>query len=96
MVSYKLTANAEEDLRRIYQWSFRNHGEAVADAYYSAFFDRFEQIAEQPLLYCPAEDIRKGYRSSVCGVDTIDYRLNENCVEIMAILVRQNHKKAIS
>ncbi len=93
MANYKLTANAEEDLWRIYQWGFRNHGEAAADAYYSAFFDRFEQIAEQPLLYSSAEELRDGYRSSVCGVDTIYYRLNENGVEIMAILGKQDHEK---
>lgn len=92
MVNYKLTVNAREDLWRIYQWGFRHHGEATADEYYSAFFDRFEQIAEQPLLYSPAEDLRKGYRSSMCGVDTIYYRLRGNLVEIMAILGRQDHE----
>lgn len=40
------TPVAEEDLWRIYQWGFRRHGEAAANAYYAAFFDRFEQIAE--------------------------------------------------
>ncbi|PCJ21873.1 MAG: plasmid stabilization protein [SAR86 cluster bacterium] len=96
MASYKLTANAEEDLWRIYQWGFRHHGEAAADEYYSAFFDRFEQVAEQPLLYSTAEDIRKAYRSCVCGVDTIYYRLNESGVEIMAILGRQSREKIIT
>ena len=51
MANYKLTPVAEEGLWRICQWSFRRHGEVAADAYYSAFFDRFEQIAAQPLLY---------------------------------------------
>jgi toxin ParE1/3/4 len=95
MASYKLTANAEEGLWYIYQWGFRHHGEAAADEYYSAFFDRFEQIAEQPLLYSTAGDIRKGYRSSVCGVDAIYYQLSENGVEIMAIIGRQDHEKKL-
>ena len=92
VANYKLTPVAEEDLWRIYQWGFRRHGEVAADAYYSAFFDRFEQIAAQPLLYPPADGIRKGYRSSVCGVDTIYYRIQGECVEVMAIIGRQDHK----
>ena len=51
MGNYRLTPDAEDDLWRIYQWGFRKHGEAAADEYYFAFFDRFEQLAEQPYLY---------------------------------------------
>lgn len=95
MASYKLTPNAEEDLWRIYQWGFRHHGEAAADEYYAAFFKRFEQIAEQPLLYPRADYIRSGYRISVCGVDTIYYRIQSGVIEIMAILGRQNHLNSL-
>ena len=89
MPNYKLTAEAEEDLWQIYHWGFSQHGEAAADEYYAAFFDRFEQIAEQPLLYPPAENIRQGYRRSVCGVDNIYYRINGKTVEIIAIVGQQ-------
>ena len=54
------------------------------------FFDRFEQLAEQPLLYQAVDDIREGYRRSVCGVDSIYYRINRNTVEIMAIIGPQD------
>ncbi len=90
MGSYRLTPDAEEDLWRIYQWGFREYGEAAADEYYSAFFDRFEQLAEQPYLYQAVDDIRKGYRQSVCGVDTIYYRVVGDMVEIMNVLGRQD------
>ena len=90
MANYKLTVNAEEDLWQIYHWGFSHHGEAAADEYNAAFFDRFEQIAEQPLLYPPAESIRQGYRRSVCGVDSIYYRINGTTVEIMAIIGQQD------
>ena len=90
MANYRLTAEAEEDLWRIYYWGFSHHGEAAADEYYAAFFGRFEQIADQPLLYPPVENIRQGYRRSVCGVDNIYYRINGSHVEIMAIIGQQD------
>ncbi len=93
MGNYKLTPEAEEDLWRIYHWGFHEHGEAAADEYYSAFFDRFEQLAEQPLLYQSCDDIRQGYRKCVCGVDTIYYRVVGDTVEIMNILGRQDRNE---
>ena len=96
MANYKLTSEAEEDLWRIYHWGFSHHGEAAADEYYAAFFDRFEQIAEQPLLYPPAENIRQGYRRSVCGVDNIYYRINGKTVEVMAIIGQQDTDIALT
>ena len=90
MKRYRLTPDAEEDLWRIYQWGFRRYGEAAADKYYLAFFDRFEQLVENPYM-CPSIDhIRQGYRVSVCGVDMIYYRVVGNMVEIMNVLGRQN------
>ena len=90
MGTYRLTENAEEDLRRIYRRGLREYGEAQADEYYNALFDRFEQIAEQPFLYPAVDDIREGYRRSVCGVDSIYYRIEGETVEIMAIIGRQD------
>jgi toxin ParE1/3/4 len=41
-------------------------------------------------LYPAADEIREGYRRSVCGVDTIYYRVVDDAVEIMAIIGRQD------
>jgi toxin ParE1/3/4 len=90
MATYRLSEQAREDLRRIYRRGLREYGEARADAYYNALFDRFEEISEQPLLYPAVDDIREGYRRSVCGVDSIYYRIEGGTVEIMAILGRQD------
>ena len=90
MATYRLTENAKEDLRRIYRRGLREYGEAQADEYYNALFDRFEQIAEQPFLYPAVDDIREGYRRSVCGVDSIYYRIEGETVEVMAIIGRQD------
>ena len=90
MGNYRLTEDVKLDLKRIYMRGLRVHGEVQADAYYNAFFDRFEQLAEQPLLYPAVDNIRPGYRRSVCGADSIYFRVIGNTVEIMAIIGQQD------
>ena len=46
MGNYRLTEEAKDDLRRIYRYGFEKHGEKETDKYYSALFDRFDQLAE--------------------------------------------------
>ena len=72
----------------------RMYGEAQADKYFNKFFERFEQLADQPLLYTSVDEIRSGYRRCVCGVDNIYYRISqEYSVEIMAIIGQQDTVK---
>ncbi len=48
MGTYRLTEDAKDDLIRIYQRGLREFGEVKADAYFNAFFKRFELLANQP------------------------------------------------
>lgn len=89
MASYRISEDAKADLERIYRRGLREHGEAQADRYFEAFFERFEQLAAQPYLYQGVDEIRPGYRRSVCGVDSIYYRVVDGTVEIMRILGQQ-------
>jgi toxin ParE1/3/4 len=90
MGNYRLTPSAKADLCRIYNRGLQQWGETRADAYYNDFFDRFEQLVQQPYLYQAVDDIREGYRRSVCGVDSIYYRVDGDTVEIMAIIGQQD------
>ncbi len=96
MGNYKLSEDAKTDLIRIHQRGVREHGQTQADKYYMAFFDRFEQLAEQPYLYQAVDDIREDYRRCVCGVDSIYYRIDGNTVEIMNIIGRQDTNETLS
>ncbi len=89
MPNFKLSDTAEADLIRIYHWGFERYGQTQADEYFSAFFDHFEQLAEQPLSF-PVTEVREGYRRSVCGSDSVYYRINSGTVEIMAIIGAQD------
>lgn len=88
--SYKLCVEAKEDLRRIYNYGFKNWGEKQADKYYFAFFEAFDLIAKNPFIYPSVEHIREGYRCCICGVDAIYFRIQEGHVEIMTIIGQQD------
>jgi toxin ParE1/3/4 len=91
---YVLTLDPEEDLERIFEYGMSRFGILQAVVYYDLFFECFEKIAENSYLFPSATHIKPGFRSCVCGVDTIYYKIiNENFVEISAIFVRQNFKK---
>ena len=90
MGNYKLTEDAKYDLKRIYRYGVKEFGEAQADLYYDMLFRHFEKIADNPYLYQTVDHIRKGYRRSVCGVDSIFYRVIDDTVEIISILGRQD------
>jgi toxin ParE1/3/4 len=90
MANYRISEDAKADLRRIYRRGVREYGEALADKYYDALFDRFEQLSKQPYSYQAVDEIREGYRRSVCGVDSIYYRVNNDTVEIMSIWGQQD------
>ena len=93
MGSYRLSREAKNDLYQIYLWGFSNYGEAAADNYYNRLFGRFEELAERPYSYPPVDEIRQGYRRSVCGAHSIYYRITDEYVDIMAILGRQDPEK---
>ena len=90
MANYRISEDAKADLRRIYRRGVREFGEAQADQYYDAFFDRFEHLAMRPYSYQAVDDIRPGYRRCVCGVDSIYYRIDGDTAEIIAILGQQD------
>ena len=90
MGSYRLSDGAEADLIRIHQWGTRTHGEAQADRYFFAFFEHFDELARQPLLYPAVDEIREGYRRSVCGKDSVYYRIEGETVVIIAIIGQQD------
>ena len=92
MAEYRLSNEAREDLIRIHHFGVSKFGIVQADKYFDAFFDYFEIIAERPFAFESVDYIKAGYRRCPCGSDTIYYRINENIVEIMAIVGMQDFK----
>lgn len=92
MAKYKLSNVAKEDLIRIHNYGVKKFGMQQADKYFDSFFEYFEVIVERPFSFEAVDFIRTGYRRCVCGSDTIYFRVNENHIEIMTIIGRQDFK----
>ncbi|NOQ28337.1 MAG: type II toxin-antitoxin system RelE/ParE family toxin [Bacteroidales bacterium] len=90
MVKYRLSNEAKEDLIRIHHYGVEKFGETQADKYFDSFFEYFDIIAQRPFSFESVDYIKTGYRSCVCGSDSIFYRINNGVVEIMAIIGRQD------
>jgi len=95
MAEYKLSNEAKEDLIRIHHFGVKKFGIAQADKYFDSFFDSFEIIAERPFAFESVDYIKEGYRRCPCGSDTIYFRVNDNTVEIMAIVGMQDLKNIL-
>ncbi|RSK40504.1 type II toxin-antitoxin system RelE/ParE family toxin [Mangrovimonas spongiae] len=90
MVKYRLTNEAKSDLIRIHHYGVEKFGMTQADNYFESFFKYFDSIAESPFSFESVDYIKEGYRRCVCGVDSIYFRVNDNIVEIMAIVGKQD------
>ena len=90
MAKYKLSNVVQEDLIRIHYYGVKRFGMTLADKYFDSFFECFDIIAQQPFSFESVDFIKTGYRRCVCGSDSIYYRVNNDLVEIMAIIGKQD------
>jgi len=90
MATYKFSVEAEGDLEGIYYRVVVEFGLQQADDYYDGLVQRFQRIAETPLMYPDVSYIREGYRRSVYGVHSIYYRIEADHVLIVRIIGQQD------
>ena len=95
MANYKLSNLAKEDIIRIHKYGVEKFGMDQADKYFDSFFEYFEIIAKNPFSFETVDYIKFGYRRCVCDSDSIYYKINENIVEIMAIIGKQDLKNIL-
>ena len=91
MSRYRLSQAAKEDLLEIALYGDQQFGAHQSDIYKNKLKTHFELLAENPYLFMSVDEIRKGYRRSVCGAHAIYYRVaDDGVVEIMRVLKHQN------
>lgn len=95
MTDYRLSNAAKDDLIRIHRYGVNKFGMAQADKYFESFFEYFNIIAQRPYSFESVDFIKEGYRRCVCGSDSIYYKINDNIVEIMAIIGKQDLKNIL-
>ena len=92
MAKYKLSNVAKEDLIRIHHHGIKKFGVIQADKYFESFFEYFDIIAQRPFSFESVDYIKDGYRRCARGADSIYYKINNDNVEIMSIIGRQDLK----
>jgi toxin ParE1/3/4 len=90
MAKYKLSNLAKEDLIRIHHYGIKKFGIVQADKYFDSFFKYFDIIAQRPFSFESVDFIKVGYRRCVCGPDSIYYKVNNDIIEIMTIIGKQD------
>ena len=90
MANYRISNEAKDDLIHIYRYGVIRFGEAQAEKYFSELYDQFESIAFHPDHYQALEHIKPGYRRCPYKSDNIYFRFENDVVEIMAIVGRQD------
>jgi len=90
MAKYRLSNEAKNDLIRIHHYGVEKFGMTQADKYFESFFEYFDIISQRPYSFESAEYIKKDYRRCVCGSDSIYFKVNEDIIDIMAIVGRQD------
>ena len=90
MAKYRLSNEAKNDLIRIHHYGVKKFGMTQADKYFESFFEYFEIISKRPFSFESVDYIKKDYRRFVCGIDSIYYKINNDVVEIMTIVGRQD------
>lgn len=96
MANYRKTRLAEYDIEEIAFFGMQRHGIAQAQKYQQGLEERFETIADNPMLYQAVDHIVPGYRHSVYGSHTIYYRLDADGVLIVRVLRSQDPFQELS
>jgi len=95
MAKYRLSNDAKDDLIRIHRYGVKKFGEQQADKYFETFFEYFDIITKRPYSFESVEYIKHGYRRCVCGSDSIYYKINNETIDIMAIVGKQDLKNML-
>jgi len=90
MAKYRLSNEAKDDLISIHHYGVKKFGMTQADKYFESFFEYFEIITQRPYSFESVTYIKKDYRRCVCGSDSIYFKINEDFIDIMAIIGIQN------
>ena len=96
MASYKLSQAADEDFENIFDYGIDTFGLEQAVVYQTGMKMRFDEMAENPMLYNAVDHIKQGYRRSVFAAHSIYYTVENDGIKIIRILGRQDPDKALS
>jgi toxin ParE1/3/4 len=84
---YSISEKANQDIEKIWLYTFENWSLEQADRYYNLILDEIEYLSENFQSGKSVDYIKKGYRSSIVKSHIIFYKKSEgNIVEIIRVL----------
>ncbi len=86
MAGYGLRRLAQQDLKEIWHYSLEQWGLEQAERYLDALFSCFDDLADNPQMGRPRDDILPGIRSFPQGRHLIFYDINDQGIEIIGII----------
>ena len=86
-MKYSISEKANQDIEKIWLYTFENWSIEQADRYYNLILDEIEFISENFESGKSADYIKKGYRSSIVKSQIIFYKKSKrNSIEIIRVL----------
>ena len=88
---YVVRQAAKDDIKAIGRYTLQEHGKQQRDAYLLGMQEQFTLLSQSPTIGRLRDEIRTGYYSKSYGEHVIFYRINNDLIEIMAVL----HKRML-
>ena len=86
-MKYSISEKANQDIEKIWLYTFENWSLVQADRYYNLILDEIEFISENFESGKPVDYIKKGFRASIVKSHIIFYKKSSrNIVEIIRVL----------
>lgn len=86
MPGYRLSEEAQNDLKEISRYTQENWGNKQAKYYLIELAAGFESLTQSPKLGKEREEIEKGLRSFPVARHIIFYRIGPECIEVARVL----------
>lgn len=86
MVKYRLSTLAGEDLTNIYNYTFENFGEVMAEDYLLSIEKCIARICLNPDIAICAGEIRRGYFKYPVRKHLIYFKFHESTIHIIRVL----------
>ncbi len=86
MTNYRVTPRARDDLKNIGRYTEQKWGKQQRNKYLKQIEQRFEWLAENPLLGRNRSDVGEGFFSFPQAEHLVFYRFKSEVVEIIGVL----------
>lgn len=96
MPSFRISAKAKADIKRIARFTERRWGRTQRNHYLSELDRTFHQLSENASIGTACDDIRTGYRKFPFGSHVIFYRTHDSeSIDVIRVIHKQMDVSAI-